>query len=101
MALRKILLCMLIAVSTVISPGISQAAVNIDINIGPPAPQVEVVPAPRAGYIWAPGYWRWNGHQHVWVAGRWLHERHGRHWVQEQWVQRGHKWHFVSGHWAR
>ncbi|HEY2404211.1 MAG TPA: YXWGXW repeat-containing protein, partial [Steroidobacteraceae bacterium] len=57
------------------------SAVGIDINIAPPAPRVVEAPPPRAGFVWAPGYYRWDGHRHVWVDGRWMHERRGSHWV--------------------
>lgn len=81
----------------------ASANVAVDIDVAPPAPQVEVVPAPRAGYVWAPGYWDWRApeHHHVWVGGRWLHEHHGRHWVQERWVQDGPHWHMERGRWER
>ncbi len=42
-------------------PTPAQAAVGIDIDVAPPAPRVIVTPGPRAGFVWAPGYWRWNG----------------------------------------
>jgi hypothetical protein len=29
--------------------------------IAPPRPRVVVVPAPRPGWIWSPGYWNWSG----------------------------------------
>jgi len=77
------------------------AAVGIDINIAPPAPRVIVAPAPRPGFVWAPGYYRWDGHQHIWVDGRWIHERHGSHWVPERWDERHGRYHFVPGHWER
>jgi hypothetical protein len=80
---------------------IASAAVNLDVLIAPPAPRVVVVPPPRVGYVWAPGYWQWNGKHHVWVEGRWLHERHGYHWVPEHWDGRGEHWHFEPRHWVR
>lgn len=73
----------------------------VDIEVAPPAPRVVEVPPPRSGFIWAPGYYRWDGRQHVWVEGRWLRERHGFHWAPEHWVERHHRWHFVPGHWDR
>jgi hypothetical protein len=77
------------------------SAVGVDIEIAPPAPRVVEVPGPRAGYVWAPGYWRWEGHRHVWVDGRWLRERRGQHWIGEHWDQRGGRYHFEPGHWER
>lgn len=80
-------------------PATSSARAFVDIEVAPPAVREEVVPAPRVGFVWAPGYWNWSGHEHVWVAGRWIKERDGHHWVAEHWEQRGSRWHFEEGHW--
>ena len=79
------------------------ARVNLSIEIGvpPPAARVEVVPASRAGYVWAPGYWGWNGHMWVWIQGRWLLSQPGYHWQHEHWVRAGNRWRFVQGDWVR
>src|SRR5206468_6316324 len=78
---------------------------NFGIEVAPPPPQVEVVPAPRPGYVWAPGYWAWEGGRHVWVAGRWIPVHRGYYWVPDRWVEyrgpRGPHWHFEPGHWER
>jgi hypothetical protein len=79
----------------------AQAAIGIDIDVAPPAPRVEVVPAPRAGFVWAPGYWRWNGHAHAWHNGYWIKERPGYHWVPDAWVGNGPHYHYARGHWER
>jgi WXXGXW repeat (2 copies) len=34
-----------------------------------PAPRVEVVPGPRAGYAWVPGHWTWRRGGWVWIRG--------------------------------
>ena len=57
------------------------------------------IPAPRVGFVWAPGYWNWQGHRHVWVKGHYIHERHGHHWVNDNWEQRDGRWHYERGHW--
>jgi len=100
MTVRKILLSLLLAGSITI-PAVSHARVDVNINIAPPPPRVEVIPAPRVGYVWAPGYWRWEGHRHVWAPGHWARARAGYNWVPEHWVQAGPRWHFVPGHWER
>lgn len=100
MLLRKIVLATLLAVSgAALAP--AQAAVDVNIDIAPPAPRVEAVPRPRAGYVWSPGYWVWRGHHHVWVRGHWIRERRGYHWVPEHWAAAGPRWHFEPGHWER
>lgn len=77
------------------------SAVGIDINIAPPAPRVVEAPPPRPGFVWAPGYYRWDGHQHVWVDGHFIRERRGSHWVPEHWDERHGRYHFEPGHWER
>jgi hypothetical protein len=98
---RTVLMSACLAGSAILAPRLASAGVGIDINIAPPAPQVEVVPPPRAGFVWAPGYWDYRGHGHVWVPGRWVGERRGYHWVPDRWEQRGPNWHHERGHWER
>ena len=100
-----------IVLSVFIACGLSACAVGpprryheaafIDIAVRPPPPRVVVIPDPRVGYVWAPGYWRWNGRDHVWIDGRWLRERRGWHWTPARWEERGPRWHFEEGHWER
>ena len=54
------------------------ARVGVVVGLAPPAPVVEVVPAPPApGYVWQPGYWSWNGFQYVWVSCLLMLTRYG------------------------
>ena len=53
---------------TYAAPG---AAISVQFGAPPPM-RYEAVPAPRRGYVWAPGYWRPQGHRHAWVAGHWV-----------------------------
>ena len=72
------------------------------VRTAPPVDVVEEVPAPRPGFVWARGYWRWNGARHEWVRGRWEPERVGYHYVQPHWDRAGgEEWHFTAGFWAR
>src|ERR1700686_3524228 len=51
---------------------ISEARTRIYLRIGPPPIVVErPTLAPRAGYVWQPGYHRWDGRAYVWNAGTW------------------------------
>ena len=80
---------------------IAQARVDVDIVIGvpPPVAVVETAPAPRSGYVYAPGYWAWDGHRHVWVRGRTIVERPGYTWVSDRWEPVGGRYRFVPGYW--
>ncbi len=94
------LAALLLAAGAAAWPALSTAAV-VDIDVAPPPPRVEVLPPPRAGYEWAPGYWAWRHGAHVWIRGRWLYARPGLHWVPDRWEQRGPHWHYWRGHWER
>jgi hypothetical protein len=79
----------------------SAAPYGVTIDIAPPAPRHEVLPAPRRGYAWVPGYWNWAGRRHVWVPGTWVRERRGYVYAQPQWVQRDGHWVMNRGGWQR
>jgi hypothetical protein len=77
----------------------SVASAGADIDVAPPPAREERAPAPREGYVWAPGYWDWNGHAYSWVSGHYIFERRGAHWVADRWDQVGSHWQHVNGHW--
>ena len=79
---------------------VAQADVTVYFDTAPPPLRVEAVPAPRAGYVWAPGYWDLEGGHHVWRTGHWERERVGYSWVAPTWVQRDNRWYFEQGRWA-
>src|SRR5438093_200853 len=62
-----------------LKPALAQASMNLSIGAPGPAYYYEPVPAPRVGYVWAPGYWRWEHDRHVWYHGRWDHDRYYHH----------------------
>jgi len=96
-----LLACSLTGCVVAEAPPRRHAVAVVDIGVRPPPPRVVVVPAPRVGYVWSPGYWRWDGRRHVWVDGRWLRERRDAHWVPAHWEERRGNWHFEDGHWER
>jgi len=73
---------------------------DIIITTPPPAVQEETVPPARTGYIWAPGYQRWDGDHYTWVTGHWVEARVHSHWEPDSWekVDDTH-WRFRAGHW--
>ena len=79
----------------------AQVDVNVVIGVPPPPPRWEAVPPPRMGYVWAPGYWGWNGHRHVWVSGNWVAERPGYVYAAPRWVERQGGWYYESARWNR
>ena len=99
MSFKKILICSTVIASLSVA---ANARVDIvaDVGVAPPPPQAEVVPVVQPGYVWAPGYWSYQGPQPVWVPGRMIPAQPGYHWVPEHWVQRGPRYHFVPGRWV-
>lgn len=82
---------------TVAAP--ASAAEVILAPSAPPPLRAEVVPAPRMGYVWDRGHWRWYHGQYVWAPGHWQRVRVGYHWVPGHWASRGPNWVWVPGHW--
>ncbi|GAA4016152.1 YXWGXW repeat-containing protein [Actimicrobium antarcticum] len=80
---------------------IAQVSVNIFLGEAPPPVRYERVPAPRNGYLWAPGYWNWNGNQHVWSNGHWERNRVDYFYSQPQWRQENDGWRLDRGGWKQ
>jgi hypothetical protein len=79
---------------------LAQVGVSVVIGNAPPPARFESIPPPRGGYVWAPGYWNWDGYRHVWVTGHWLPERHGYRYNPAQWVRVDNGWRLSQGGWG-
>jgi hypothetical protein len=98
---RKLLLGALAVSSIAIMPLAASAAVDFYVNIAPPAPRYEVVPAPRAGYVWQPGVWEWRNDRHYWRKGYWVRERPGYYWHPSRWETIDGRYVMRPGGWHR
>ncbi len=97
---RNQLLATLIVATSMAVPALGEARTYVDVDIGPPVVRVETPPPPpQPAYVWAPGYWRWDGYRHVWIEGHYIAPRRGFVWIPDHWVQRGPHYRFVPGHW--
>jgi hypothetical protein len=99
---RNLAIATVIAVSAaawIPLPSMAQTAFNLVINSAPPAPRFESVPAPRRGYVWAPGYWNWDGGRHVWLAGHWEPDRLGYQYQPGEWIRDGGGYRLRTGGW--
>lgn len=96
---RKALLITAVAGSLAV-PFASYAAVDIDVDIAPPAAVYEDAPA-REGFVFTPGYWRWDDahRNHTWVKGEYVPARKGEHYVAPEWRQQNGRYHFNEGRW--
>jgi hypothetical protein len=105
---RKTILAPLVvaALGGLVAPAMAHTSVDIRLGVPPPPLRYEVVPAPRYGYVWVPGYWdtrhhHRHGYRYVWVDGYWQPHRRGYYWSQPRWVERRGYWHYERGRWDR
>ena len=93
--------------ATVALAPVPPAAAQVSVTFGspPPAPVYEAVPAPRAGYLWAPGHYRLVNDRYVWSPGHWEAVRAGYRYVPDAWervVSGGREqWRYVPSRWDR
>lgn len=74
---------------------------EVVVRVAPPHAIVERRGvAPGRGYVWIPGYHRWDGAAYVWTAGRWDRPPHpGARWVAHRWVRNHDGYVLQEGHW--
>jgi len=99
--LRTALVGTLVAASLSAVAAPQASATEWVVRIAPPAARVEYAPAPRHGYVWAPGYWDWRGHRYVWIGGSYVRARPGYSYVAPRWYQHDGGWAIERGHWDR
>ena len=103
MPIRKLMIGTLAAaaLAALAEPADARTNVDVFVNVGPPPVRYEVVPAPRIGFLWAPGHWAWRHHHHVWVPGHWVRNRPGFVYAPARWVDRDGRWHYEPAAWRR
>lgn len=69
--------------------------------IAPQAPPEWVVHnvETRPGFVWARGYWRWDGRRYVAIRGHWERVRPGYRYVHPHWEHHRDGWHWRAGVW--
>ena len=88
------------AAATFTPPASAQVSFSLSVGTPPPPMRYEVVPAPRPGYVWAPGYWNWSGSQYVWIGGNWRRDRPGYVYYQPRWERDGDQYVAVNSGWG-
>jgi len=57
--------------------------------------------APGKGYVWVPGYHRWDGNHYAWEKGRWDQPPHAHaRWIAPRWEHRKDGYVFIEGRWS-
>ena len=77
------------------------ASAQVVVQVRPPRAVVERRSSPPGrGYVWVPGYQRWDGRAYGWVPGRWeIPPRPRAHWVGPKWERQRNGWVFREGRW--
>jgi hypothetical protein len=99
--MKKLIVASLVAATIGVAAMPAAARTDIIVNLAPPAPRYEVVPAPRSGYVWSNGNWQYDGRQHVWAAGEWQPVRQGYVYSQPRWVENNGRWAYQGSRWDR
>ena len=89
--------------ATIISPSVAAPVATpglVVVQVEPPAPRVEAMPAAREGYVWAPGYWSWDGSNYVWVEGRYVPALAGYSYMPPHWEAVNGGWTLVGEQWV-
>ena len=97
--MRKLIVGSLLAAALggIALPAAARTNVDFFVNIAPPPVYREYVPAPRVGFVWAPGYWDWRHGRYYWVAGHWSRHRPGYYYEPVRWVHRGGRYYRAGG----
>ena len=83
----------------------AKAQINISVTAflaPPPLPIYVQPPIPTEGYLWAPGYWAWDGLDYYWVSGAWVQPPSvGLLWTPGYWAWRDGFYAYNAGYWGR
>src|SRR5215470_1135764 len=99
---RILVLLFLLALAILTASTTSHGQVLVSVAIAPPPLPVYVQPVcPAADYIWAPGYWAWDGDDFYWVPGTWvLAPEPGLLWTPGYWAWVDGSYVFYDGYWG-
>jgi WXXGXW repeat (2 copies) len=97
-------LSMIPALLLMLAPALSNAQVNISVNIAPPElPVYDQPPIPGDGYLWTPGYWAWGDdiQDYYWVPGTWVEAPQPDYlWTPGYWAADGGAFLWHAGYWG-
>jgi YXWGXW repeat-containing protein len=96
--MKKIALSSLVAGLALAAAPAWSAVEYYEVQVAPPAPIVEVAPAPQSGMVWIPGYYDYRGSDYVWVQGHFEPARTGYVYSAPRYVEKEHR--YYSGRWV-
>ena len=99
--MRLISGALMLFASLAFAPACSGVGSRVYVASGPPARYYDVRGyAPGPGYVWVPGYQRWDGRGYLWTPGRWaMPPRPRAAWQPGGWRHDRRGWFWVEGRW--
>ena len=82
-------------------PAAARTNVDFYVNVAPPPLRYEVVPAPRVGWVWVPGFWDWRYSRYHWVPGHYVRHRPGYFYEPARYVFRDNRYYYTGPGWRR
>ena len=83
-------------------PTFAHLASKVTVDTAPPPPMAEEsMPAPRAGYVWVPGYWSYTGSKYDWQKGHFVAERKGYRYVAPRWAMEEGRYTLYPEQWVK
>jgi hypothetical protein len=73
----------------------------IVVEVAPPPARQEAIPPAREGYVWAPGYWNYDGSRHVLVEGHHVPSQAGMVYVAPTWEERSGRYALRGERWEK
>ncbi len=95
------MLAVALAAGAIGAPAWGAVYVYRDVSQAPPTQLEETMPAPREGYVWAPGYWDWRDSKYAWSRGHWIKARPGYRYAGPRWVQDQGRWNLYAENWVK
>jgi hypothetical protein len=98
---KRILPPLVAALAIAAAPAFANVPAKVYVDTAPPPPMAEEsAPAPRADYVWTPGYWNWTGSKYEWRKGAFVAERKGFRYVGPNWVMEQGRWTLYPEKWV-
>ena len=90
---------LLVALGFIAAPAWSQSSITTDT--APPAARQEPPGPAREGYIWAPGYYKYESNNYTWQEGHYIPARKGYRYQAPRWEESNGKFTLYPEQWVR
>jgi hypothetical protein len=90
---------LVVALGFCAAPAWSQSSLTIDT--APPAARQENPGPAREGYVWAPGYYKYENNRYTWSEGHYIPSRKGYRYEPPRWEESNGRYTLFPEQWVR